>query len=230
VRLYLGVDQSLTGTGVCLVDEDCKVVADGLLRPRKIRGVFRLDYICSEIAKVADLVPACADFVSVREDYSFSSKGRAVFDLGELGGCVDLSFYRHRNGSWCSQRHYRIPPSTHKKFCLHNGAAQKGNTVAEKSLYLDLVEKMTGPRFNDDNTADAWMLARTIWAKDRCLQDSRFAESLDPEEKEALIPKRERDLRHLTLKRIGVLPSAEFQAVLAATFDEAFMVFERPEK
>jgi hypothetical protein len=79
----VGLDLSLTETGV-----SCGKHGELVIKP-KLKGVERLWQIEKEVFKHthhADLV--------VIEGYSFGSKGRAIFNIGELGGVIRLMLYK----------------------------------------------------------------------------------------------------------------------------------------
>ena len=81
------------------------------------------------------------------EGYSFGSRGRAVFQTGELGGLVRVLL--HKTGiKWIE-----IPPSQVKKF-----ATGKGN--CGKDLILQQVYKRWGMEFKTSDEADAFVLAK----------------------------------------------------------------------
>lgn len=131
----LALDLSLTCCGWASTNGE-----SGTYTP-KGRGLDRLEHAvatCSRLALRHDLV--------VIEGYSFGSRGRAVFSIGELGGCVRLGL--HENGFPIVD----IPPSNLKKF-----ATGKGN--ASKDLVLVEAVKRLGYEGASNDEADAlWML------------------------------------------------------------------------
>lgn len=135
----LALDLSLTRSGYCLGSglAGCET---GVLETSRLRGMERLDRIVREVQSLArgcDLV--------VIEGYSFGSKGRAVFDVAELGGCV--RFLLHRLGT----RYVDVPPSTLKKF-----ATGKGNSP--KDAMIAAAIRRFGFAGSDNNEADAFLL------------------------------------------------------------------------
>jgi Holliday junction resolvasome RuvABC endonuclease subunit len=152
----IGIDQSLTGTGLALLDNEGKLIKTKLVKTGKVMGVQRLEMITNEI------LTFCTDvkerFVIAREGYAFGAKGRATFSLGELGGCIDLTLYRHQrfSSSGFMVAFYVLPPNVVKKFCLGSGGIKKD------SGYLLQVYNKLGKEFPDDNQADAFMIATTL--------------------------------------------------------------------
>lgn len=139
----LGLDASLTGTGYCLINGE-SVKDHGTIKS-KLRGVERLIDIR---AAVGDILESAGkiDLICL-EGYSFGSQGRAVFQIGELGGVLRCLMFD--NGiKWVE-----VAPSTLKKF-----ACGKGN-VKKDQIALH-VYKRWGFTSQDNNVADAYVLAR----------------------------------------------------------------------
>lgn len=141
VERIVGLDLSLTATGYYVFDTPPKMDG-GLLETGKLDGLARMDSILSQVDSLVDPLT-----LAVIEDFSFASKGRAVFQIGGLGFLV-----RHR--LWKQGiRTLFVAPTLVKKFVT--GA---GNS--EKSMMLKEVYKRWGADFQDDNVADAYALAR----------------------------------------------------------------------
>jgi len=229
MTFYIGIDQSLTGTGMCILNEDGSIRDAALIKPKKALGlgIRRLAYIISSIIDFTSRVDG--RILSTREEYSFSSKGRAVFNLGELGGCIDLTLYNHNNAQWDSHAHFRLPASTHKMFCLQNGSASKGKTKKDKLAYLEEIAKKTGEHFGDDNIADSFMLASTLRAFDRCLLDETFFNGLCPTKRTALVPPKTRKAMKVTPSKLLKMQHASFCELMEQCFEETYMVFSKPE-
>jgi hypothetical protein len=169
--MLIGIDQSLSSTGVCAIDEDTMdirklyVVSAG----NQKRGAARLDEIIIEMEKA--LVNSYVSFSSqkpvdkifiAREDYAYQAKGH-VFQLGEIGGCINMSLYRMKKrsseffpGFTGEISLYIIPISSWKGYILNE-------TSPKDSSYLLKVMKTIGISFDNDNVADAYMLVRAAW-------------------------------------------------------------------
>lgn len=110
----VGFDLSLRATGVADVDGSLHTI-----KTKKLRGVERLSYIECYLTPFilrADLV--------VIEGYSFGSKGRATFNIGELGGVIRLACHRaHTSVLEC-------PPTVVKKLATGKGNASKDEVLA----------------------------------------------------------------------------------------------------
>ena len=175
----IGIDQSLTGTGVAEIDHDGKLIRRELLKIGKSKSVERLKLICDQIVVFCQQVNG--RFVVAREGYSFGSRGRATFSLGELGGCIDLTLFTASLTGMVS--YYVIPPTVVKKFCFGSGSVKKD------SAYLLSVYNKFRIEFPDDNQADAFMIAKTVLGmlRGREKGDSKYFESLTLPQKEALV-------------------------------------------
>ena len=179
----VGIDQSLSGTGIVEIGTDGSLKRSQLLGPGKLLGVRRLDFITE---KIIDFLSEIKErFVVSREGYSFASKGRSIFNLGELGGCIDLVLFRSKIPNLVE--YYILPPTVVKKFCLGSGSVKKD------SSYLLAVFKKLEIEFKNDNQADAYMIATTLlgFKKAICLQQGfdheNFVNLLDVAKKEALL-------------------------------------------
>src|SRR6476620_730501 len=140
-KLYLGIDQSLTCTALCLMDSEGLVIER--IKPLYM-GVSRL----SEIAKVfEDFLDATDRPIAgaAIEGYAYSAKG-AVFNLGELGGVLRLVLYRRGIPT------VEVPPTYLKKYLTGKGNSPKNVMLKEafRKYEVDL---------NDDNDCDAFALS-----------------------------------------------------------------------
>lgn len=136
----LAVDPSLTATGICYPDGSTETLKT------RLTGMDRLAWIRDEVACRCDL-PDCMQRMDlvVLEGYSYGSKGRAVVNIGELGGVLRL---------WLSEygpAYVEIPPT-----CLKKYATGRGNASKDDMLQAAVIR--SGHTFADNNAADAWWL------------------------------------------------------------------------
>jgi crossover junction endodeoxyribonuclease RuvC len=136
----LGIDASLTGTGVVLLSDNVK---DHRRIESKNTGVKRLIEIEDILKNIVDAVPI--DLVVI-EDYAYS-KGNQAHQVGELGGVIRRMLFKKM------QKWIVVAPSQVKKF-----ATGKGN--ANKDLVLMNVYKKWGVEFSSSDEADAFVLAK----------------------------------------------------------------------
>ena len=141
--LALGIDLSLTGTGLSVVAGD-KLHFSECYKPKVKTGPGRLIEIEHKVSE--NIVGYNPEIICI-EGYSFGSKGRGVFQTGELGGVIRVLL--HKMGiKWLE-----IPPSQVKKF-----AAGMGN--CGKDVILQQVYKRWGMEFKTSHEADAFVLAK----------------------------------------------------------------------
>lgn len=136
----VGLDLSLTATGVAAVDGTTSVIKT------KLRGPARLAAIRDAIFEIA--FPS-ADLV-VLEDYSFASRDAHAHELGELGGVVRLRLWELEVPYVC------VSPSSLKKYACGRGNAKKDEVLVAAVRRL--------PEFDGDhNQADAaWLRAMAL--------------------------------------------------------------------
>lgn len=177
----IGIDQSLTGTGLVELENDGNLKRMTIIKTGKMRDVQRLSFITEGILKFCDETKE--KFVIAREGYSFGSKGRATFSLGELGGCVDLKIFEKNIPLLVG--YYILPPTVVRKFALGLG------NIKKDSGYLLKVYNKFKIEFPDDNQADAYMIAKTLlgFMKSISVKDDHeeYINGLTLIEKEALV-------------------------------------------
>jgi Holliday junction resolvasome RuvABC endonuclease subunit len=137
---FLGVDQSLNASGLCLVDPDGAVVKHGTLAQKVAQGDTRLLRIREAVAAYLPGV-ACA----AMEGYAYYSTNRA-FALGEVGGAVKTVFMER------AIKYLIVPPIQVKQFATGHTSADKAEMIAAAAA--------CGVRVTDDNQADAFFLAQ----------------------------------------------------------------------
>ncbi len=144
--MFIGVDQSLNGTGICVLDAEGKPAHLATIDPGVLRDGARLSLIKKHLESVLQKyhpVGAC------REGYSYGSVGK-VFELGEVGGIVELVFFEANIGLAV------VAPSALKKFAT-------GRSTADKEMMKNAAEFIIGAPVEDDNCADAFFLASVAY-------------------------------------------------------------------
>lgn len=142
---FLGIDQSLTGTGLCVLSDGGALVASAQVSTDDLRDGERLVFIKRAVAA---LLPG-VEFATL-EGYSYNSTGH-VFELGEIGG-VMKTLLVESGISYIS-----VPPILVKKFAT-------GSTHADKDKMLEAALAQGHNFGEDDNQADAFFLARIALA------------------------------------------------------------------
>ena len=146
-NIIVGLDLSLTHTGVGIIFNG-KRGYFGLI-PKKLFAVKRLAWIERQLELFIESTSICCVVI---EGYSFGSVGRAIFNLGELGGVIRVLFYRHQIPIVI------VPPAVVKKFCCGKGNASKEIVV---STYNRL--RNTDFMVKDNNEVDALLLAEILY-------------------------------------------------------------------
>ena len=140
--MIIGVDQSLTETGYCILDLNTGYRKTGIIKPKKIRGVDRLNFIELQLREILILNHITR---GVMEGYSYGSIGR-TFELGELGGIIKMIF--NKRGIPLEI----VPPTVWKKEVVGKGNANKDKVKL-------VVSDDYGLKFNTQDECDAWCMA-----------------------------------------------------------------------
>lgn len=160
--ITIGIDQSLTGTGVIVlinghVYKHTTITTNSSENLIDRVGLIRKT-LNSTITQASKLSADEKDIIVAIEGFSFASKGKSVFDIGYLGWRIKEDLRNLENAKtikyWLD-----VPPTVVKKF-----ATGKGN--APKELILQQVYKRWDEEFSDNNQADAFVLAKIAEAYD----------------------------------------------------------------
>lgn len=142
--LILGIDPSLTHTGIITIDPaDNKVVHQLTIIP-KVKGVQRL----AEYSEFFEqfLMQHTIDR-AVIEGYGYSPRQNNLMGLGELGGIIRLELYKS------DVPFHVVAPMSLKKFGTGSGKGDKNKIML--SVY-----RKYGIELKDDNQTDAFILAQ----------------------------------------------------------------------
>lgn len=139
--ITIGIDASLTGTGVVCLKGD--TIASSQRLDTKLKGVERLVAIEERLKHFVNHFNP--DLVLL-EGYAYAAKNQA-HQIGELGGVIRTMLHKH-NINWIE-----VAPPQVKKF-----ATGKGN--AQKDLVMLNVYKKWGAEFVSNDEADAYVLAK----------------------------------------------------------------------
>jgi Holliday junction resolvasome RuvABC endonuclease subunit len=145
--MYLGIDQSLTHSGVVILDGKGNFQYGFAIKP-KTRGVTRLKEIVATLRE--NLNPEFTYFTCM-EGYSYGNMFGKAFELGELGGIIKC---------WAGSG-LIVAPTTLKKFITGKGKLEKG--IDKKDIIPRIVKEKWGFETKDDNIADAYGLARIAY-------------------------------------------------------------------
>lgn len=154
---FLGVDQSLNGTGLCLLASDASSARLSTVDPGDLVGGKRLVAIKDALVALGRSVEWRLDFAAI-EGYSIGSVNRP-FDLGEVGGIIRLILMD--NGV----PYVIVPPVQVKQFATGATSATKDAMIA--------AAKALGASPDNDNEADAFFLGRLARAYHSKVEMSR---------------------------------------------------------
>jgi len=146
VSIYLGIDQSYSGFGMCFLGSDGSFKAT--VTSFSNTGVDRLIDVQSHVIKsIEEETGGRALSDAAMEGYAYGSQMANM--AGELGATVKLTLYTNY-----SIYPLIVPPTSLKKY-----VTGKGNNV-KKSQVMLAVYKKWGVELLDDNAADAYALAK----------------------------------------------------------------------
>lgn len=148
VKLYVGIDPSLTRTAMLALDEDGCIRAAETIRP-KSRGVERLAELLEATRRALKEASRAGEIARVAiEGYSLGSRNqRGVHAMAEWGGVLRLALYE-AGLDWLE-----IPPTAAKKYAAGRGDAPKDRVALA-------VYKRWGVELQDEHQTDAYVLAR----------------------------------------------------------------------
>jgi crossover junction endodeoxyribonuclease RuvC len=138
---YMGLDLSLTGSGIVVMDESAIVVHAETLK-NKLMGMERLEFLRDAVNKACSYY--CPDLICL-EGYAMGSHSGQAFSIGELGGVIKL-YLHERNFPY-----HLVPPTRLKKYITGRG-------IGEKDQMMLAVYKNFGYEPKDNNIADAFGL------------------------------------------------------------------------
>lgn len=127
VPCAIGIDPSLTSTGLVVLGRDGDLaVAEALRPPKGLTGAARLDALHQQFSRwlrstraAIDLGRYEAPIVAALEGYGYSANSQRLAELGEWVGLIKWELWRNNIGFFV------VPPARLKKFVTGKGTAQK---------------------------------------------------------------------------------------------------------
>ena len=154
-KYYIGLDLSLTGTGIAVINQNDKIAHVETLK-NKLRGEERLAYLEDAIRGTLNIYPPSLICV---EGYAMGIRTGQSFSIGELGGVIKLML-------WEEEKDFHIvSPTSLKKYVLGKG-------VGDKDMIIMNVFKRWGFEAKTSDEADAYVLARIAKDIDMPPEDS----------------------------------------------------------
>lgn len=144
---YVGVDPSLSGTGLVILDEDGQVVEAVSLKAGKEDDPLRFMEVTKRIRK--HLNPA-TDKVLI-EGFSLGSRGAGVSKMFGIGWTIRIML-TEEVFQW-----QEVPPTSLKKFASNKGNAKKEDLVLP-------VYKKWGFETVSNDILDAYVLSKMAWS------------------------------------------------------------------
>jgi crossover junction endodeoxyribonuclease RuvC len=143
MKYFIGIDLSLTGTGIVLIDSEGKITKQNLIETSpKTKIELRIAEIASAIHDVIHPGDALC-----MEGLAFGARGQSMLELAGLHYHIRITLTER-------ELPFRvIPPTTLKKFITGKGNAKKEQMLLQ-------VYKRFGIEFDNNNLADAYGLAR----------------------------------------------------------------------
>lgn len=140
----MGIDPSINGTGIIVLDKDANIVEQKLFSVKADtfeESLVKYEKEISFIPNIMNLEGVCI------EGPAYQSTGQVVLQMGALHFLLRLFLFK-------KNINYKIiAPGTLKKFVTGTG-------VAKKELMLLKTYKKWGAEFDNNNLCDAYGLAR----------------------------------------------------------------------
>jgi hypothetical protein len=201
--VILAIDQSLKGTGLCVLD-------NGTLEHSSVIRFETADFanVASILGTILGLIEKYNPQIIVMEDYAYEARGNRFTQLVELGGILKFEFFKlgyltgHEEILQGNKVLLIQTQSAMKKFCLGDGSTKKDTGYLLKVLQRIKVQ------FDDDNKADAYMHAYMAGLMYRLLRGEIDIVNLPKEQQEALISRGVRAAKNLSMTKAMKLPSA----------------------
>ena len=145
--MYLGLDLSLTGSGLCLIDNNYQIIGEKKLSAPGLSGVGRLYFLEMEFNNIISAyINDLSCIYCCIENPAYRAEGR-IIDIGEWLGICKLNLYKK------GIPFIPVAPSQLKKYILGKG-------VGNKTLILLDIFKRYKIEIRDDDIGDAYVLAR----------------------------------------------------------------------
>lgn len=148
IEFFVGIDPSLTGTGIILIDKDKEIHKQELVKTKPSMEIEeRLHVIMNELVFITGIIKPHIYI----EGLSYGSMSQRMFQLAGLHYYIRTTLFLNKT------KFSIIPPTTLKKWLTG-----KGNS--KKELMILNCYKKFGVSFNDNNLCDAYCLARMALA------------------------------------------------------------------
>lgn len=216
---YVGIDQSLSNTGVSVMKEGEEPSFFSIKPPNGMVGVYRTSYISNKVLEIVSSASDTEKTIVCREGYSYGSNSSSIFGLAELGGCIDQKIYESRNPNGSGNFYYYwIPPTSWKLLIFGMG------NVKKDTQYLLKAYETTGIKFDNDNIADSFMIVLAM----KKMFNMNFS-ALTLKEKFGMISVKVRKKNKITDKTIKLVTEQQFKEMVTSSMEE-FLIFNMENK
>ncbi len=149
--LFLGLDLSLTGSGVSVINVNGEILWSKKLSC-KVTGVERLRLLEMDLMSMLDMYSSQIQLAAIESPaYGVKDGGGRLFELGEWAGITKLNL--HKLGI----KFIMVAPTQLKKYIL--GKSDSKSSSTKDLIMLDIYKKW-GIEIRDNNIADSYVLAR----------------------------------------------------------------------
>lgn len=160
VPVYLGIDQSLNCTGICIIRGDEVLHHEVFMFPKKIADYQPLDKMISQNARLTKILnefTPVIDYIAM-EGPAYNARGRGSTSLAGVFYFLLYACRLHND-----ENPLIVPPSTLKKFATGKGNASKKEMIAALPEGLHRIfYNAYGITTGRSDVTDAYYLARAV--------------------------------------------------------------------
>ncbi len=158
MKYFVGLDLSLTGTGLVILNEKGKMIKHELIKSKKTgdKPSLELDRIMEIRAKIFNSI----DSVVKDEDYCYVAIEGVAYGVNKTTSLIQLAALNYMVREWLSYNEWEfviVAPTSLKKYITG-----KGNI--HKEMMLMETQKKYKISFEDNNTCDAFGLAIMVYS------------------------------------------------------------------
>ena len=155
--IFLGIDQSLTSTGCCVISETGEVLSSDIISSQTKDDVYTRTW--SIMVKLLEIITKYDVTHVALEGLAFAKTGNATRSLAILQGVI-VCYLKFQNSDVLDVK--IIPPNCLKKFATGKGKASKTEMMAKVPVELMNSWKKNYKKTSLDDLADAYFLAQYI--------------------------------------------------------------------
>lgn len=154
VKYFLGLDISLSSTGVSIIDGDYNYIAKDKIEGTGMFGAERLRILHDNLERfiIENIDPSLIKLACI-EGPSYNSNVGNLFEIGEVTGCYKYLISKN------NIPYIIATPQQLKKYVLGKALAGKDGGSKKELVILDVYKKF-GEEIRDNNIADSYVLSR----------------------------------------------------------------------